>query len=209
MQLEYKEQLADARWLKKRNEILERDNYTCQKCGATSHLNVHHLSYEKNRLAWEYPNERLITLCEGCHENEHRIVVYPQVGRFYRFDHSDYTNDMICYHIDSSNRLVYMFGVDDGAYGSAYIYIFNFDEFYYKCRNSDIFKGEDWCEYTERSFCLAIEELKNEKAYIIGRSIYSERDTISYARRKLNSLLNRDEDLNRKINHINEIEMYE
>lgn len=208
MQLDYKEQLADARWLKKRNEILERDNYTCQKCGATSHLNVHHLSYEKSRLAWEYPNEKLITLCEECHENAHDIIIYPQIGRFYSFDHSDYTNDMICYHIDKTNKFVYMFGVDDGAYGSAYIYIFNFDEFYRKCRNSLLFKGEDWYGYSETSFCLAIKELSNLKAYIVGYSMYSEYDTISYAYSKLSMLLDRDEELKRKINYINEIETY-
>ena len=30
MKQTYKEQLTDGRWLRKKNEILERDNYTCQ-----------------------------------------------------------------------------------------------------------------------------------------------------------------------------------
>ena len=55
--MNYKEQLADSRWLQKKAEILIRDNYTCQKCGAKSHLNVHHKHYESGKLAWEYPND--------------------------------------------------------------------------------------------------------------------------------------------------------
>lgn len=45
MKQTYKEQLTDGRWLRKKNEILERDNYTCQRCGATSNLQVHHKEY--------------------------------------------------------------------------------------------------------------------------------------------------------------------
>ena len=119
--MEYKQQLADSRWLKKKNEILERDNYTCQHCGRTSNLNVHHLSYEKGKLAWDYPNEKLITLWVDCHENEHNIVTYPKIGKFYTYHHSDYWNDMICFYIDRKRNQIGLFGVDCGGYGTAYV----------------------------------------------------------------------------------------
>lgn len=114
MQLNYKEQLADSRWLQKKAEILIRDNYACQKCGAKSHLNVHHLSYENGKLAWEYPNEQLITLCKDCHENEH-LITKPIIGEVYAYDHSDFTNYMICYGINYIKKEVYLLGYDTGG----------------------------------------------------------------------------------------------
>lgn len=34
-------------------------------------LNIHHKSYMKNHLAWEYENSNFITLCKNCHQKEH------------------------------------------------------------------------------------------------------------------------------------------
>lgn len=63
----YAEKLKDPRWVAKRNEILERDNYCCQCCGEEGKpLQVHHLRYRGE--PWEVPNEWLETLCEECHE---------------------------------------------------------------------------------------------------------------------------------------------
>lgn len=63
----------DVRWQKKRLEIMERDNFTCQSCGANENvmLNVHHAYYEKGVKPWEYDNEMMITWCEECHEFRH------------------------------------------------------------------------------------------------------------------------------------------
>lgn len=70
--MEYKEQIKSPKWQKRRLEILQRDNFTCQICGDTkSELNVHHLHYEKGKKIWEYPDSDLITLCQVCHEAEH------------------------------------------------------------------------------------------------------------------------------------------
>lgn len=67
----YKEQLKHPLWQKKRLEIFNRDNFTCQKCSATDkELQVHHLSYSK--LAWEVSNDQLITLCFQCHKGVER-----------------------------------------------------------------------------------------------------------------------------------------
>lgn len=70
----YREKLKDARWLRKRNEILERDNYTCKGYNCPSPkktlLEVHHLDYLPGIEPWEYPNDMLITLCGHCHGDE-------------------------------------------------------------------------------------------------------------------------------------------
>lgn len=42
-----------------------------KESATTPVLNIHHKSYIMNRLAWEYDNSNLITLCENCHEEEH------------------------------------------------------------------------------------------------------------------------------------------
>lgn len=112
--MEYKQQLADSRWLKKKNEILERDNYTCLHCGRTSNLNVHHLSYEKGKLAWDYPNEKLITLCKSCHSMYHGTTK-PYFGEVYSLEHSDYSDYMICYGYSNEKNRVYLMGFDSGS----------------------------------------------------------------------------------------------
>lgn len=67
----YQELLKDSRWIKKRNEILNRDNNTCQFCGAQDrYLHVHHKRYIQGNKPWEYDNDDLITLCDRCHEEE-------------------------------------------------------------------------------------------------------------------------------------------
>ncbi|HOZ15658.1 MAG TPA: HNH endonuclease [Tenuifilaceae bacterium] len=40
-------------------------------------LNVHHLVYRDNKLAWEYPDDDLITLCWKCHEKLHETAKIP------------------------------------------------------------------------------------------------------------------------------------
>ena len=58
-------------YLEWRDNVLKRDSYTCQCCGSTNDLNVHHLNN-----FFDYPEERLsidngITLCEKCHLNKY------------------------------------------------------------------------------------------------------------------------------------------
>lgn len=68
---DYQQKLKDPRWQKKRLEILERDDWTCQNCfDYESTLVVHHRSYLPNVSPWDYPDDSLVTLCEECHENE-------------------------------------------------------------------------------------------------------------------------------------------
>lgn len=75
----YAEMLKDPRWQKKRLEIMQRDNFTCQHCGSTDKsLQVHHLIYHKDYKPWEYQSNELITLCSKCHEveSEYNSSVY-------------------------------------------------------------------------------------------------------------------------------------
>lgn len=70
----YSDKLKDPRWQKKRLEIFERDNWTCQFCGNTDKtLAVHHLEYIKGNCPWEYNNESLLTICDDCHNQEHEF----------------------------------------------------------------------------------------------------------------------------------------
>lgn len=84
----YEEQLDDVRWFAKRLEILERDDYCCQDClrgkNRLSHsieLHVHHKKYIDGLMAWEYPNELLITLCDECHGKLHGKIDDPRPDR--------------------------------------------------------------------------------------------------------------------------------
>jgi 5-methylcytosine-specific restriction endonuclease McrA len=48
-------------------------------------LNVHHKYYISGKMAWEYQNDALITLCASCHKEEHlknQIPVYNEKGEF-------------------------------------------------------------------------------------------------------------------------------
>lgn len=66
----YSEKLKHPKWQKKRLEILNRDNFTCQCCKADDKtLHIHHFKYNDCE-PWEYENTDLITLCEDCHEHE-------------------------------------------------------------------------------------------------------------------------------------------
>lgn len=72
--LSYSEQIKSPHWQKRRLQILQRDNFTCQICGSTEKtLHVHHLCYRKDAKIWDYPDNTLITLCEDCHRMEHEM----------------------------------------------------------------------------------------------------------------------------------------
>jgi hypothetical protein len=62
----YSDLLRDPRWQKKRLEILQRDNFTCQHCKDTeTELHVHHEEYHGK--PWEVESNKLVTLCKHCH----------------------------------------------------------------------------------------------------------------------------------------------
>jgi len=64
--MNYSEKLKSPKWQKKRLEVLNRDNFTCCKCGDTeTELQVHHLKY--TREPHESHLSDLETLCKDCH----------------------------------------------------------------------------------------------------------------------------------------------
>lgn len=70
--LSYEEQLKTLQWQAKRRWILSRDAYRCQVCLSRKNLQVHHMYYTSGKMAWQYPDSALVTLCDACHENEHK-----------------------------------------------------------------------------------------------------------------------------------------
>lgn len=75
MKKTYSEKLKDPRWQKKRLEILNRDEWSCQSClDPTSTLHVHHRRYLPGKEPWDIPDELLVTLCEHCHNTETELT---------------------------------------------------------------------------------------------------------------------------------------
>ena len=70
----YSDLLKHPKWQKKRLEILNRDEFTCQGCRAKDKpLHVHHVDYFVRKKPWEYPDYILITYCDDCHKKWHSI----------------------------------------------------------------------------------------------------------------------------------------
>jgi hypothetical protein len=68
----YWEKLKDPRWQRKRLEVMERADFSCECCGSKEKtLNVHHKIYRKGADPWEYDETELECLCEGCHASNH------------------------------------------------------------------------------------------------------------------------------------------
>lgn len=72
MKTRYSNKLLHPNWQKKRLEILQRDNWSCQHCKETERtLHVHHSIYLNGKEPWEYPDFVFKTLCDNCHLEEH------------------------------------------------------------------------------------------------------------------------------------------
>jgi len=93
----YSYKLKDARWLRRRWQILQRDQNKCCRCGfdpvaergrirhaadLRTHLEVHHRYYEAGREPWDYPSNALVTLCNACHEYETVVTQGNERGSF-------------------------------------------------------------------------------------------------------------------------------
>lgn len=68
---EYQLELKDKRWLEKRLKVFKRDKFQCVLCHSKEKLNAHHTQYSKDKKAWNYPIDTLVTLCEECHKKVH------------------------------------------------------------------------------------------------------------------------------------------
>ena len=68
----FKEQYFSPNWQRKRLEVMQDANFSCENCGDTdTTLNVHHKRYVKGRMVWEYERSELQCLCEPCHRTHH------------------------------------------------------------------------------------------------------------------------------------------
>lgn len=80
----YFEQLKHPKWQKKRLEILQLNEFTCEECGADDQtLHIHHSYYEKGRAPWDYPESSLHCLCAACHQRiqNSQSLLQRQIGR--------------------------------------------------------------------------------------------------------------------------------
>lgn len=69
----YKGQISDERWKAFRTFVLKVRGERCEACGATHCLQVHHLQYRNNAMAWEYTCNEVVVLCKDCHKKIHNI----------------------------------------------------------------------------------------------------------------------------------------
>jgi len=51
-------------------EVLERDNDTCQKCGSTEQIHIHHIDWDEDNNDLD----NLVLLCNSCHQKLHLHV---------------------------------------------------------------------------------------------------------------------------------------
>jgi hypothetical protein len=78
----YQTLLRDPRWQRRRLEILQRDQWTCQQCGATTReLHVHHRWYVHGAAPWESADAALVTLCIRCHTGKQGEATMPPRSR--------------------------------------------------------------------------------------------------------------------------------
>jgi 5-methylcytosine-specific restriction endonuclease McrA len=65
--------LASEPYRKLREQVLHRDGWRCQSCGAMSNLEVHHSEFRSH--SGEDSDDNLLTLCASCHASIHRCGV--------------------------------------------------------------------------------------------------------------------------------------
>ena len=82
--MDYRQYLLSPGWKRKRQEVLLRDDYTCQCCNKRKKkLHVHHHGYEN---IGDEPLSDLVTLCDLCHGAYHRYLNQEKANRPYHED---------------------------------------------------------------------------------------------------------------------------
>lgn len=69
--VEYSEFINHPLWKKKREEVFRFYGKKCSKCDSRKFPHVHHKTYARGKMPWEYPIENFIVLCERCHNASH------------------------------------------------------------------------------------------------------------------------------------------
>lgn len=176
--LSYAEMLKDPRWQKRKTEILNRENFTCQLCGDTKNtLHVHHKYYLDNHKPWEYNNDALVSLCEHCHQ---RMYTKPntdivKIGDVYLYCHSDFDDYLMCFDIDYIKEVIYLAGMDNGSGSDSFwVFKFSYEGFRRECRLCENFFNEGfWDDYRQQCLLSQYYYLLNEPHKL---SIYDDDD---------------------------------
>ena len=70
----YSEKLQDPRWQRRRLDVLNLRNWTCEDCASTDKpIQVHHYHYIRGRDPWQYRDDELRVCCRDCHEERQGI----------------------------------------------------------------------------------------------------------------------------------------
>jgi len=78
----FRKSYYNTKWYEFSNKVRKRDNFQCVKCHRERNevvLQVHHKRYIYGLEPWEYSLSDCITLCKGCHAEEHNLIE-PQKG---------------------------------------------------------------------------------------------------------------------------------
>lgn len=59
-----------------REEVKQRDNYQCRKCGSKSNIQAHHITAYKDKKRARYVSKNGISLCRKCHRQFHNVYGY-------------------------------------------------------------------------------------------------------------------------------------
>lgn len=107
-------------WEERRKQVLERDGYECQECGATdTTLHVHHVTPISEGGSHDLSN--LETLCESCHAKEHPTLVTLNDAisnnmrlrmRYYSPSTGTHTREFDPYAIEMHNGMQFVVGYD-------------------------------------------------------------------------------------------------
>jgi len=99
----YWQLLQDPQWQKKRLEVLNNHQWSCDTCGSGvkdgKQLHVHHRYYTKGRMPWLYPDWSYEVQCDECHEEKHEDPSSLQdwekeADSFFFYGHEFYTSDL-------------------------------------------------------------------------------------------------------------------
>ena len=74
-----------SQWLKKRKEILERDNFECQMCKErglySSAYAVHHIRHYQSNPELALTDDNLLSLCAECHNEVHPEKIRSMINK--------------------------------------------------------------------------------------------------------------------------------
>ena len=69
----YNRLLKDKRWKEFRLKVMSERGSSCECCGGTDILQIHHTFYISGKMPWEYDINDMRVLCKKCHQRIHNI----------------------------------------------------------------------------------------------------------------------------------------